>query len=469
MRSGPIWLVMATNYTEPGLELHRRRASLAAVATRAKLPKPRKRRYGTGSVVIQDGRYRAQFTNLKTGQRDSERFETNEEAQAFLDRWYAQKLTADAERKEKELKRRRSPNPNALPQAPPAAPGTFGELIKDWRKSKVGTVAPGTWRNYDPALNALAYYLGDFELNAISEEHIQAYRDGRIAGTMWQPARLPDGSDNPDAGKPVKVKPLSPATVNQHIDRAHDVFQWALDRRPPRIEHNPADLYHRDRLRVITPEPTVITGDEIEALLAAAPEDAKLEFALMGHLALRWGEALGVGVAHIVKERDGKTWVRVRQQAIENREAKPARIEIADYVKSRHGQREFVASPAIVAAATAAYARLGGSPNPFEILRPTRTGAPYRYGNWRREFWEPAVKAAGLDPELNPHDLRHSRLSAMASSGQVTVVDLYRFAGHHNPAYTLSRYAKWFAKSGLAPDTYLAGLSPKLLEAALAA
>jgi hypothetical protein len=37
----------------------------------------------------------------------------------------------------------------------------------------------------------------------------------------------------------------------------------------------------------------------------------------MGHLALRWGEAMGVGVGHI---KDGQ--VLIRQQVIENREVK---------------------------------------------------------------------------------------------------------------------------------------------------
>jgi len=39
-----------------------------------------------------------------------------------------------------------------------------------------------------------------------------------------------------------------------------------------------------------------------------------------------------------------------------------------------------------------------------------------RVTSWRRRFWAPAVKIAGLEP-LRPHDLRHTAVALWIASG----------------------------------------------------
>ena len=131
----------------------------------------------------------------------------------------------------------------------------------------------------------------------------------------------------------------------------------------------------------------MIDAEAIEALIAAAAPEFRLEFTLMGHLAMRWGEALGVGVGHL---KDGK--VLVRQQVIEDRTTKPCSMTISNYGgKTKHARRDLWASEAILEASQAAYERCAG---------PTRTGCcahPHRAALPIQQLAPPGV-AAGAAP-----------------------------------------------------------------------
>jgi len=110
-----------------------------------------------------------------------------------------------------------------------------------------------------------------------------------------------------------------PTTINAHLDRANTVFEWALNSHPPLVAHNPVTrlVARRQKLKIEKYQPVVIDGEAIERLIDATDPAYRLEIVLMGHLALRWGEAMGVGVGHI---KAGQ--VLIRQQVIENREVK---------------------------------------------------------------------------------------------------------------------------------------------------
>ena len=49
------------------------------------------------------------------------------------------------------------------------------------------------------------------------------------------------------------------------------------------------------------------------------------------------------------------------------------------------------------------------------LVFPNRKGGYLRYGNWRRDVWDPAAKAAGL--EVLPHDLRGTCASLLIDAG----------------------------------------------------
>ena len=102
---------------------------------------------------------------------------------------------------------------------------TFGELIDGWRAFKSGTVRPTTWRNYEPALRALAYYLGDRRADELTETHFIKYRQAREKGLDWVAK--------------TQITPLKAITINQHLDRANAIFEWATAASPPLATHNP--------------------------------------------------------------------------------------------------------------------------------------------------------------------------------------------------------------------------------------
>jgi integrase len=58
-----------------------------------------------------------------------------------------------------------------------------------------------------------------------------------------------------------------------------------------------------------------VDAEAIEALIAAAAPEFRLEFTLMGHLAMRWGEALGVGVGHVKDGNRRRSGGRARCRA----------------------------------------------------------------------------------------------------------------------------------------------------------
>ena len=62
-----------------------------------------------------------------------------------------------------------------------------------------------------------------------------------------------------------------------------------------------------------------------------------------------------------------------------------------------------------------------------ELLFPTARGRLWRYSNFRRQVWNPAQRATGLD--IRPHEARHSYISVLAANG-VDEADLAAITGH---------------------------------------
>lgn len=72
-------------------------------------------------------------------------------------------------------------------------------------------------------------------------------------------------------------------------------------------------------------------------------------------------------------------------------------------------------------------------------------GGPLRTPTWRRRFWAPGIKAAGLEP-LRPHDLRHTAVALWISAG-ANVLEVSRRAGHSSTSFTLDRYGHLFPEA----------------------
>jgi hypothetical protein len=89
-----------------------------------------------------------------------------------------------------------------------------------------------------------------------------------------------------------------------------------------------------------------------------------------------------------------------------------------------------------------AQARKEALSTPTDLVFTTSTGKPIRYSRWRRDHFDPAVKAAGL-VGLRPHGLRHTYAALAVKSGANPKV-LQQTMGHTDIRLTLDTYGGLF-------------------------
>lgn len=77
--------------------------------------------------------------------------------------------------------------------------------------------------------------------------------------------------------------------------------------------------------------------------------------------------------------------------------------------------------------------------DPDALLFTGRTGKAFHYNSWRRFYFNPAVKKAGLT-DVTPHDLRATHASWVADRHGVMAAA--RRLGHSNASITTRHYAR---------------------------
>jgi integrase len=82
---------------------------------------------------------------------------------------------------------------------------------------------------------------------------------------------------------------------------------------------------------------------------------------------------------------------------------------------------------------------------PDHLVFTAPEGGPVQLNVWRRRFWAPAVRAAGL-AHLRPHDLRHTAVALWIAAGANPKEAATR-AGHTSVSFTLDRYGHLFPGS----------------------
>ena len=82
---------------------------------------------------------------------------------------------------------------------------------------------------------------------------------------------------------------------------------------------------------------------------------------------------------------------------------------------------------------------LKNSQSSMALVFPTRRGGYRRYGNWRRDVWDPACEACGLN--VRPHDLRATCASLLIDAG-ASPKDVQAHLGHESVETTMRWYAR---------------------------
>lgn len=163
--------------------------------------------------------------------------------------------------------------------------------------------------------------------------------------------------------------------------------------------------------------PRVWSFDEMHAFAAAAGRSEAM-IRTLSDCGLRVGELFALHRANL---EDGV--LRVAGTAWEGR--------IVETSREKNHQRAVPVPPGLQSLLRDMPVRID-SP----LLFPTPHGKLFRYSNWHRRVWQPAIEGAGIDP--TPHEFRHSWVTHLRASG-VDPADLADVAGHSVQTAT-SRY-----------------------------
>jgi integrase len=121
-------------------------------------------------------------------------------------------------------------------------------------------------------------------------------------------------------------------------------------------------------------------------------------------------------------------------------------VTVAEQVAEVNGQllpgppkteagRRTVTLPAVAAVALAEHLANFAEPDPEGLVFPAPQGGYLRRSNFRRRWWVPATKAAGVQG-LRVHDLRHSAATLALAAGANTR-ELMDRMGHTSPTVAL--------------------------------
>ena len=217
---------------------------------------------------------------------------------------------------------------------------------------------------------------------------------------------------------------LAPGSVRKIASALTSILDLAVVHR--RLGVNPAAQVARPKQPLSRRR--YLTGHQLELMAdnAGSWQDLVL---VLGYTGLRFGElaALRVRDVDLVKRR-----LNIAASVTEVN----GRMEWGD---PKDHQRRSVPYPDFLDAAMEL--RTGGRPEDA-LVWCTSVGTPLRIGNVRRDWFDAAAKAAGVEG-LTPHELRHTAASLAVAAG-ASVLAVQRMLGHDKPATTLNIYSDLF-------------------------
>jgi integrase len=259
---------------------------------------------------------------------------------------------------------------------------TFNVAADEWLAARVSRLASNTQTTYAAHLKHLSARFGRTKLAAIAS--------GDVARYVAELER---------AGIPGRTQRGRLAVVS-------GVFTYA-GRHLGHAGANPVSLLDRVERPTVDDqrEHRVLTGDDLDALLAAADDDDRLMFALAAQTGARKGEVLGL-TWHDV-DVPGRT-LHIDRQLDRWGNRSP--------LKTKRSRRTVALSPAL-AAQLAEHRLASGAGEGDFVFR--RHGCPYTHGAAERALRR-ALKRAGMAP-VGWHELRHSHVSMLFAAGRDAV------------------------------------------------
>lgn len=218
---------------------------------------------------------------------------------------------------------------------------------------------------------------------------------------------------------------LSPSTVRKAYNALHQALLAAVADR--RLAHDPA-------ANVPLPveehaEQRFLTAAEVDQLADAIAGRYRALALVACYGGLRFGELAALRRARIDLLRSRVT---VAETLVD------LGRELSFGPPKTRGSRRTVPLPRSVAGVLDEHLAAHVVGGAGALVFTTPAGGPLRRGVFRRDVWQPAVRAAGLDP-LRFHDLRHTFVSLWVDAGADPKEVSVR-AGHSTVAFTLDRY-----------------------------
>jgi integrase len=268
-----------------------------------------------------------------------------------------------------------------------------------WRETLKGE--PGTLLNIDGRLrNHVLPFFGSFTLEQIKPSHVRAWMTDMSAQGL----------------APATVK-AAYWTFKSILDTA--VIDGYLARTPCVGITLPRDTSHQ--------EMRFLNAEKVSALAGAITPSYNALILTAAYTGLRWGElaALKAGRVHLLK-RQIDVWESL--------------AEINGHLHTgptKTGTRRSVRIPRFLTDVLGEHIGRDTDPDGYVFTSPE--GGPLRRNFYRRHF-KPAVIAAGLDPGLRFHDLRHTCASLLIAQG-AHPKQIQEQLGHSTIRLTLDRYS----------------------------
>lgn len=293
------------------------------------------------------------------------------------------------------------------PRVPkPAGPGTYADLVGEWRRGMFGRYKPSTRHRYEGVLKKyLIPEFGDTLLPDLKRKDIQAWVDG------------------------LTRQGLAPATVVRMFTVLRTSLMWAVKvdmlAGSPTVGVGLPATDERDMCYLQTPE-------QVATLADALPERYRAMVYFAAYTGMRWGEIAGLKIGRL-------DLMRGRVHVVETLTDVDGELTWGT-PKTKRSRRTIGLPQFLVEMMVAHIAEFVTDPTDQDALV-FRSGRdnPLRAAGFNKP-WKRAVTV--LPPDLHGlrfHDLRHTCVALLIANG-VHPLAISRRLGHANIGITMDRY-----------------------------
>lgn len=301
---------------------------------------------------------------------------------------------------------------------------------QEWERKQVDTLKTGAWADpkagEKPVREWCEIWLAAQPARAAATERkIRGVVMKQIAGTFGRRPLVSVRPSEVQAWAADISRKQSAATARHSLGVLRRVFDHAV--RDGAIHRNPAAGIRLPKVQGNDPRP--LTHDELWRLADHLDELRDRVLVLVaGYCGLRWGELAALRWSDVDL---GNKVLRI-SRAFSEEAPRGEMSPVKDH------QARTVPIPGVV---SDELAMLSASQKSDGLVFPSASNTPLRNRNFRRDVFDDAVDALGLD--ITPHNLRDTAASLAIQSG-ASVVAVARLLGHESAATTLNHYAGLF-------------------------